>query len=77
MYNGWRNYQTWNAALWIANDEFLFELARETGSYARFVERIRESNPETSIGYETPDGVSWKDSSIDTEAINRTIFQGE
>ena len=77
MYNGWKNFQTWNVALWIANDEGLNQLAMETGNYARFVERIREENPETSIGYETPDGVAWKDSSIDIEEINRTIFSGE
>lgn len=75
--NGWRNYQTWNVALWIQNDGILSELARETKSYAEFIQWIRESNPETSIGYETPDGVAWKDSGIDVEKINRTIFQGE
>jgi hypothetical protein len=23
-YNGWRNYQTWNVALWFGNDEGLY-----------------------------------------------------
>ena len=75
--NGWRNYQTWNVALWIANDEGLNQLATETGNYARFLEKIRELNPDSAIGFETPDGVSWKDSAIDIEQLNRTIFQGE
>lgn len=23
-YNGWKNYETWNVALWAANDEALY-----------------------------------------------------
>ncbi len=75
--NGWRNYQTWNAALWIANDEYLYDLARNAGNYARFISLLRELNPDSAIGFETPDNVAWSDSGIDIEEINRTIFQGE
>ena len=27
-YNGWTNYETWNAALWIGNDQGLYDIAR-------------------------------------------------
>ncbi len=75
--NGWRNYQTWNVALRIQSDEFLAQLARQTGNYARFISLLRELNPDSAIGFETPDGVAWKDSAIDVNALNETIFQGE
>ena len=32
-YNGWENYETWNVALWIGNDEGLYNLARRSYSY--------------------------------------------
>ena len=31
-YNGWENYETWNVALWIGNDEGLYNLARRSYS---------------------------------------------
>lgn len=28
-YNGWKNYETWNVALWIGNEPGTYEAARE------------------------------------------------
>ena len=64
-YNGWKNYETWNVALWIDNDEGLNELARECESYSEFVEVLRE------LGVtETPDEVAWNDSGIDRAELS-------
>ena len=38
MYNGWKNYETWNVALWIDNDQ---------GSYSMRTEWAQESWDDT------------------------------
>ena len=32
-FNGWANYETWNASLWIGNDEFLYNTAKACVTY--------------------------------------------
>lgn len=66
-YNGFKNYETWNVVLWINNDEGLYNLARQCESYDEFVDCMKDLGSE--IGYQTPDGIPWLDSSIDKEAM--------
>ena len=69
-YNGWKNYETWNVALWIGNDEGLYNLAKEAESYEAFVETMRE------IGsVETPDKVAWNDSGMDLVALEKMMAE--
>lgn len=63
-YNGYANYQTWNVCLWISNDEGLNEFASSCTDYYHFKVSLREVDPDSSIGYETPDGVAWNDSGV-------------
>jgi len=39
-YNGWCNYETWNVALWINNDEQLYKFAKKCGTFKKFIELI-------------------------------------
>jgi hypothetical protein len=79
-YNGWKNYETWNVALWIGNDEGFYELGQEARNYAEFVSEINEIEetrallelPIPSLS-QTPDGVAWNDSGLDIEELNAMI----
>lgn len=69
-YNGWKNRATWNVALWIQNDEGLYNFAKECGTYANFVEQMRE------VGYtETPDKVAYNDSALDLPRLEELILE--
>jgi hypothetical protein len=75
-YNGWTNYETWNVALWIGNDEGLYHIARavryQANPYEAFVEEMKEFG-NGAIAYQTPDGVAWNDSGLDREALDEMM----
>ena len=70
-FNGWKNYETWNVALWIQNDERLYGLAlgkRQYGGYDFLIPAL-----EVATGQCTPDGVRWMDPTIDTAALDSML----
>lgn len=71
-YNGWKNYETWNVALWIQNDESFYDFARACRRaihpYGTFVSDLKEMEC-----FQTPDGVAWNDSGLDIEALNKMM----
>ena len=77
-YNGWANYETWNASLWIQNDRFLYNTAKacvqycEAGDtpYACFI-RCMDNCARDMTG----DNVSWKDSTIDHTEMNEMMAE--
>jgi hypothetical protein len=71
-YNGWKNRETWNVALWIGNDRSIYHLARECKDYAQFVTLLRE-HAKGDIHLQTPDGVAWNDSGLDIVALDEMI----
>ena len=73
-YNGYPNYETWNAALWIQNDEFLYNTAKACIEYAdpdvspmgiwrKFQRCMMEGQIGRYLGA-TGDGVAWNDPAI-------------
>ena len=61
-FNGWANWETWNVALWIQNDESLYNVARRRSirSYQDLVQLLRDCGSK-----ETPDGCRWDDPKVD------------
>lgn len=53
MYNGWKNYETWNVALWIGNDEPLYRLAC---SYVRGLDEVTAADAEKFVKGVLPNG---------------------
>ena len=67
-YNGWANYETWNASLWINNEERLYRLAKECRDYGEF-EVLMLSMGEVKTG----DGVRWDNDKIDWFEMNAML----
>jgi hypothetical protein len=67
-YNGWENFETWNVALWLQNDEGLYNLACASGNYENFLNEI--------YGFlkKTPDGVSYTDPKVNVIQLNSEVF---
>ena len=66
-YNGWANYETWNVALWICNDEGLYNIARRCVNYQQFADSVSE------FITQTVDGVAWNDAQLDRVELDEMI----
>ena len=79
-YNGWSNYETWNASLYINNEFNLYQMAcsfvRERRYFGKYVD-YQDFFPmlQNVFGLHTPDGVAWSDASNAemTEMLNDLV----
>ena len=69
-YNGWTNYETWNVALWIQNDEGLYDIARRCDDYQDFVDALEAVSLNRGS---TPDGVNWNDPKLNVIELSEMI----
>ena len=67
-YNGWTNYETWNVALWMGNDEGLYNHARRCGSYAEVASTLIQMGCKA-----TDDGVAWDDDRLDLDELEDCV----
>ena len=66
-YNGWANYETWNVALWIGNDEGLYNMARRCVDYKQSASKV------SPLETQTADGVAWNDPQLDYARLDEMI----
>lgn len=72
-YNGWANYETWNVALWLNNNEALyFAMLDAIRNGARTYEDVREVMGLTG---ETKDNVAWDDLALDVAELDAMIAE--
>ena len=72
-FNGWLNWFTWNVALWIGNDEFLYDIAKECAHrsihpYGEFVDQMLIYGIK-----ETPDGCPFSHPDISRDEMNEMM----
>ncbi|AOO13184.1 hypothetical protein LIS021110_070 [Cyanophage S-RIM14] len=79
--NGWANYETWNAVLWILNDEFLYNTARACVTYAEAGESVwskfQRCMMDGCVGSflgATGDGVAWDHAAIDADEMEEMML---
>ena len=79
-YNGWSNYETWNAALWIDYEYYNYSLAMlpSVKTYKDFVDRMKSSyysNLDAKYDYRngTGDGISWTDPKLNIQELDAKI----
>lgn len=69
-YNGWSNYETWNVALWISNDEAMYNLVKPYRNWKQAKKMLWEFDIT-----KTDDGVSLEDPELNTEELDELVSE--
>lgn len=68
LYSGWKNYQTWNVALWLNNDEGYYAVAQDSEEIGDWIDYLH-----TNGITHTPDGVAIDGPDLDYEALDDLV----
>ena len=69
-YNGWANYETWNVALWIGNDESMYRFCQ---GWAQHGYKSLSHQLVEMFGQSTPDGVDWQHADLNHAELNEML----
>ena len=72
-YNGWKNYETWNVALWLGNDYPLYSTAVGYAKYASPYLSLRNDLRDSLKFTATKDGVSLWNRKLDIKALDECL----
>ena len=73
-YEGWRNYDTWNCALWVNNDYTLYLSARLFMSVYKGVKPYRDWVKTAGLqGMATKDGCKWDSDKLSYAELNNMM----
>ena len=72
-YNGWMNRETWNIALWIGNNQYLYNSIVDN-KYSTYSEFYNDLKDVLAYGNnKTPDGVSWTHPNLNLAELDNMI----
>ena len=73
-YNGWTNWETWNVAMWVGNDETFYQMMTQgaRGDWEQFKALAIQ------LGItKTPDDVDFEDPEVNQDELRRTHFEDQ
>lgn len=76
-YNGHTNWHTWNASLWIANEEFTYKQASKLSAYALDAEEAGQKIRDFIDSIEGFNGDGFDSDKVDWDSIGEEYYSEE
>ena len=59
-YNGFANWDTWNASLWLANDKYAYHIMRDAAAQSLSMSEFADIGQDIIEGIGNPDGIEYE-----------------